>query len=270
MATPQSNKKSRRVQPVRPESELEEPFEPVNLSRPGLAAWLLLGPILSVVGVLGWLRICIEAPSLDGTPISWSALGLNFLLLLLFFLPHSLLARGFGRRFLNRPFGPDAERPVYVFISGVTLCVLVFSWKTTGPILWDYNDGLLILSRLIQTTGLLLATWAALVVGGTQLLGLPQLRALEKGQHAPSQEFVALPPYCWLRQPINAGFLLFLLGMPEVTADRLLLGIGTAIWILLCAPYEERDSEITFGTAYLDYKARTPRWIPKFGDRSES
>ena len=270
MSSKPPNTQSRRVQPVRPENEAEEFFEPANLSRPGLAAWLLLGPILSAIGLIGWLRIALGSPPVEDPSLSWWALGMNLALLLLFILPHSLLSRGGGRRFLNRPFGPDAERPIFVFISGFTLCILVFSWQTTGPLLWNFDGGLFLFSRFVQIVGLLLAAWATFVVGGTQLLGLPQLRALEKGRHAPSQEFVALPPYRWLRQPTNAGFLLFLAGMPEVTADRLLMSLSMAIWILFSSPYEERDSEITFGEAYSDYKSRTPRWIPSFSERLDS
>ena len=249
----------RRITPV----DAEENNLPNNHGRPVLAAWLIAAPIIAIIGLLAWARLCFsvrETISDEFSGLQWS---INIALFLLFALPHSLLSRGSGRRFLNRISSPEAERPIYVLISGLTLCALAFAWQSGGELIWNHEGALLLSARILQALGLLLASWAALVSGGGHLLGLPQLKALEKGTSAPSQEFVALPPYRWVRQPINLGILMFMAGAPEATADRLFLFAGTAIWILLCAPYEERDSEITFGSAYLEYRSRTPRWLPK-------
>jgi protein-S-isoprenylcysteine O-methyltransferase Ste14 len=56
---------------------------------------------------------------------------------------------------------------------------------------------------------------------------------------------------------------MILIGMPEVTVDRFLLLIGMGAWILLVAPFEERDAELQFGEGYAAYKTRTPRWLPR-------
>ena len=263
----EKTREKRRVVPV--ELEDEDLLAPSESARPGLAAWLLAAPVLAVVGLLAWARLCFGVDTPLSEELGTTAMIADFCLILLFCLPHSLLARGSGRRFLNRLAGPEAERPIYVLVSGLSLCALVFWWQTGGPMLWNHEGALLVVARLLQASGLLLALWAALVSGGGDLLGLPQLRALERGHSAPGRELVALPPYRWLRQPINAGILLFLAGSPEGTPDRLLMIVCIALWIVLSAPYEERDSEITFGSAYLDYKERTPRWIPRSGNRNK-
>ena len=178
-------------------------------------------------------------------------------------MPNSLFARGLGRRWLNIPFGPCGERPLYVFISGVTLLLLSWLWQPFGPVLWATEGVMQILMRIIQFGGMVLAAWAAFVVGGAYMLGLPHLRALSFGRKEPSAELVALPPYSFLRQPLNMGVLISLAAMPEVTLDRLVLGIVFAGWILFVAPYEERDAEMEFGEGYTVYRDRTPRWIPR-------
>jgi protein-S-isoprenylcysteine O-methyltransferase Ste14 len=193
----------------------------------------------------------------------WPALVQDLCLLLLFVVPHSLLARGLGRRWLNRPFGPAGERPLYVLVTGLSLGLLALGWRTSGPLLWNHEGVLGVLARALQLAGLALAAWATAVLGAGATLGLPDLRALRRGLQPPAVELTALPPYRHLRHPTSLGNLLLLACMPEVTLDRALLLVGLGAWILLSAPWEERDAELSFGEAYRAYRSRTPRWIPR-------
>ncbi|KAA3613390.1 MAG: hypothetical protein DWQ01_02370 [Planctomycetota bacterium] len=255
-------RRRRRIEPVSDVFDPEEIFDPGRAARP-LAAFLLWsGPLLAGIGLLAWLRLLIGVPLPVDPQVNWSGLGLDFALLMLFAIPHSLLARGFGRRWLNHPLGPAGERPLYVFITGLSLCALTWLWETSGPVLWNHAGVLKILGYSIQVVGIALAFWAAAVLGGGYLLGLPQIRALRKGTQPASAELVALPPFRWIRHPISLGLLLAMLGMQEATLDRLLMLLIWVPWVLFSAPFEERDAEIAFGEAYEIYKDRTPRWLP--------
>ncbi len=256
--------KNRRVEPVPDSYDPAEVYDPESRARPGLAMWLLVGPILSGIGMAGWLNMVSGVPHSTRLTFDGTDFALDIFLLVQFVACHSLLARGWGRRLLNHPFGPDAERPLYVFATGITLCLMTLCWQDTGPLLWRWEGWMSVLPRLVQIPGAILAATAAYSVGAGGLTGLPHLRALELGCQPPKQEFVALPPYSWIRQPLNLGILMILLGMPEMTLDRFLLLIGMGGWILIVAPMEERDAELQFGEGYAAYKARTPRWLPKF------
>jgi ferredoxin-type protein NapG len=257
-----SQKPNRRVEPA-PEPEVQELAPPSTVPRPLAAGLLWAGPIFAMVGILGWARIIMMAPLDQATEFRFGPLAIDLLLLVLFIAPHSIMARGIGRRWLNKPLGPCGERPLYVFVAGITLTLLAVYWRTTGPVLWSIDGFAGVIVRSAQGLGLLLAVWSAFVVGGAHLLGLPHLRALASGRNVPANEFVALPPYSVLRQPLNFGILVALICMPEVTLDRFLLGILTAAWILFVAPYEERDAEMVFGEGYTVYRDRTPRWLPR-------
>jgi MauM/NapG family ferredoxin protein len=257
-----SQKPSRKVEPA-PEPEEQELAPPSTVPRPLAAGLLWSGPIFSMLGILGWAHIVMMAPLDQATQFQFSALIIDFLLLVLFIAPHSIMARGIGRRWLNKPLGPCGERPLYVFVSGITLTLLALYWRTIGPVLWSFDGMAGVLVRGLQGMGLLLAAWSAFVVGGAHLLGLPHLRALASGRKVPTNEFVALPPYSVLRQPLNLGILVALVCMPEVSLDRFLLGLLTFAWILFVAPYEERDAEMVFGEGYTVYRDRTPRWLPR-------
>jgi ferredoxin-type protein NapG len=259
---------TRRVEPI-PEHVDEAKLAPSTVPQPR-AAWLLISaPIFATIGLMGWLLLILGAPVLPAPDFRPLALLGDFALCLVFILPHSMFARGQGRRWLNMPFGPCGERPLYVFMTGVSLIVLTWGWRTSGPVLWAAEGMAAMLMRAVQVAGLVLAVWAAFVVGAASMLGLPQLRALAGGRKDPSAELIALPPYSLIRQPLNLGILMALLAMPEVTLDRLLLGIVFAIWILLVAPFEERDAEMEFGEGYTVYRDRIPRWMPRRRTPSE-
>ena len=255
--------RNRRVEPVPETFDPSEVFDPEATARPGLAVWLTLGPLLATAGVFGFLRMLSGVEHSTRLEFQGGFLLLDLILLGLFIGSHTALARGWGRRLLNRPFGPKGERPLYVLVTGITLFLMTFLWQDTGPLVWRWEGWLSILPRLVQVCGLILVVWSAVVVGAGSLLGLPHLRALESGRPEPKQEFVALPPYSLIRQPLNLGLLLLLVGMPEMTLDRLFLLLVMTIWILLVAPIEERDAELEFGEGYAVYRGRTPRWIPR-------
>ena len=259
----------RRVQPVPDEPHPGSVFDPESAARPALAVWLAIGPVLGGLGVVGWLRLVNGVRHSHTLQFHGGALFTDALLLLLCVVPHSLLARGFGRRLLNRPFGPGAERPLYVLVTGVTLCAMVFLWRDCGPLLWEWDGVSQVLFRIVQITGLLLASWGVLVVGAGHIAGLPHLRALENGSPTPSSELIALPPYSWIRQPVNLGLLMLMIGMTEVTSDRLMLLLVMGTWMLLVAPIEERDAELEFGDGYARYRRRTPRWLPRIRGREQ-
>ncbi len=262
-------RKSRKIEPVEFEPD-DRPPSPSTLPRPLAAVLLWTAPIFATIGLFGWVRLLFGADLHAATEFKPLALLFDVFLLSLFIIPHSIFARGIGRKWLNLPLGPCGERPLYVFITGIGLCLMSTYWQTTGPVLWNLEGLPGVMANIVQGIGLVLATWAAFVVGGAQLLGLPHLRALATGRNAPGQEFIALPPYSVIRQPINLGILLALLGMPEVTLDRFVMGVLTAAWIFLIAPYEERDAEMIFGDGFKVYKERTPRWLPKRRPPEES
>ena len=252
----------RRVEPIA-ETVDEAKLPPSTVPRPLAAFLLVAGPLFALLGVFGWLMLIMGAPVAQPLELKLGALLADLALCLLFIVPHSLFARGLGRRWLNIPFGPCGERPLYVFVAGTTLTLLAYLWQSSGPVLWAADGVVALVLRAIQFGGLVLAAWAAFVVGGAQMLGLPHLRALSLGRKEPSAELVALPPYSLLRQPLNLGILIALASMPQVTLDRLLLAIVFAVWILFVAPYEERDAEMQFGEGYTVYRDRTPRWMPR-------
>lgn len=124
-------------------------------------------------------------------------------------------------------------------------------------------------------------SWMGLVlmmIGGISIL-IVVLNLAIKGLGAPfavalTRIVVTEWMYGWTRNPMILGALAFLVGLGLWFQSTLFL-----VWViivlcpvifLLLKVYEERELEIRFGEDYLEYKARTPMFIPrKPGDKPD-
>ena len=90
-----------------------------------------------------------------------------------------------------------------------------------------------------------------------------------KGTAAPfdaPREFVAVGPYCYVRNPMYIGGLTMLVGFGFFELSISMV-IFSAIWLLAAhcfvVFYEERTLEGRFGESYIAYKKRVNRWLPR-------
>jgi len=82
----------------------------------------------------------------------------------------------------------------------------------------------------------------------------------------PPKNFVAAGLYRFLRNPMYFGALLTVFAEGLFFPSGWLLLYGAILWLALHAPtvlFEEPQLERRFGDSYREYKARTPRWIPR-------
>jgi len=78
--------------------------------------------------------------------------------------------------------------------------------------------------------------------------------------------------YAWTRNPMILSALAFLVGLGLWIRSGLFLAwllvvAGPAI-LMFAKFYEERELEIRFGKTYLDYRAQTPMFFPRFPKKS--
>ena len=77
---------------------------------------------------------------------------------------------------------------------------------------------------------------------------------------------VATGPYRWVRNPIYLAALLVVLGEAWLFESPPLLayaGAMAVVFHLFVVGYEERTLRRRFDGAYLEYRRRVPRWLPR-------
>ena len=115
--------------------------------------------------------------------------------------------------------------------------------------------------------------WIRLIIALTVILvGFIIVRLAEKElfhqrQNEPGVIDTGIQMY--VRHPLYLGVLLVYVGF--VLGTFSLLSLVTFILIFLVydylATFEENDLERVFGKAYLDYKSKVPKWIPRVSSK---
>jgi protein-S-isoprenylcysteine O-methyltransferase Ste14 len=105
-----------------------------------------------------------------------------------------------------------------------------------------------------------------LLIFGGFLLIAAAWDVLHKAQRA--GKLATTGPYARVRHPQYLGFIAILVGflLQWPTLLTLLMFPVLVVMYVRLARREEREALATFGEAYRAYMARTPAWLPRFGD----
>ncbi|MBX9791320.1 MAG: isoprenylcysteine carboxylmethyltransferase family protein [Pirellulales bacterium] len=230
----------------------------------GLVSYLIfLGSFLYAIGFVGGLLVpkSIDAPVVES---SWPrAVVQDAVLLLLFAVPHSVMARpGFKAwwmRYVPRPI----ERSTYVLKSSLLLALLYWLWIPIPAVVWDVNIS------AIRTAvwglfwfGWLLALVSTFLINHFDLFGLRQVYLFWTNRPDDPISFRTPFLYRWVRHPLVLGFLIAFWAAPTMTAGHLLFAFATTAYCLVALQLEERDLRRFFGDQYARYQKQVPMLVP--------
>jgi protein-S-isoprenylcysteine O-methyltransferase Ste14 len=238
----------------------------------GLFAYtLFLGSFLYAVGFIGGF---LTPTRLDG-PREGSlgvALAINGLLLALFALQHSGMARPRFKAWLTRFIPKPAERPTYVLLSSVALFLLFALWQPLGGEVWTVTDE----TARIAVYSLFAAGWgivlyATFLINHFDLFGLRQVWLEFRGKPYTPLPFKTPAAYRVVRHPLYVGWLITFWATPTMTESHLLFAVVTTLYILAAIGWEERDL-MAAHPEYAAYRRLVPMLVPgmKAGEKAES
>jgi protein-S-isoprenylcysteine O-methyltransferase Ste14 len=232
--------------------------------KPPKGRWLiaLYGLVAYLIGIRSMVYFAGFASNVplvktvnSGPTLGWlQALTIDAGLLLIFALPHSLMARSsFKKAFLSL-FPEAALRSTYVLVAGLSLTFLMWQWQPIETQVWDIESALLSYSLYaVAAAGWLLAAIGYYSIGHLELFGLQQAFACFRGVSQPPGDLVATGIYRYLRNPMYVGFTIGIWSTPLMTAGHLLLSVGMTLYLLIGIRYEKRDLAAAFGDRYLAY-----------------
>jgi protein-S-isoprenylcysteine O-methyltransferase Ste14 len=230
----------------------------------GLIAYVFfLGTFVYAIGFIGNVFVPKSIDTGTVAPLA-EALIVNLLLLGLFAVQHSVMARRSFKDWWTRIVPPAVERSTFVLASSLVLALLLWQWRPIPePIVWSVQSAAgrdLVLAVFWLGWALLLVS--TFLINHFELFGLLQVLARMIG-HEPSQpEFRTPLVYRYVRHPIYLGFLLGFWAAPVMTAGHLLFSIGCTGYILIGIWFEERDLVAQFGEQYRRYRNQVGMLFP--------
>ncbi|MDH5674937.1 MAG: NnrU family protein [Myxococcales bacterium] len=203
----------------------------------------------------------------SGEPGSFGlALAINVGLLLVWGLQHSVMARQSFKDRLTRVLPAHLERSTYMLVSSAALLLLMVAWQPMAGVVWHVESTPLASALwALGALGWVVVPVASLMIDHFDLFGLKQtfMHWRKRSYDAPS--FRAPWLYRYMRHPMMCAFFVAFWATPHMSVSHLVLSLGMSLYIYIGVHFEERSLVRQLGQAYVDYQARTPKFLPKLG-----
>lgn len=221
---------------------------------------------------IGWLGDVPGLPTtLDGQPgkPALQALLIDVGLLALFAAQHSVMARPGFKRWWTRIVPSEVERSAYVLASNVAMIALFTFWQPLPDVVYQIESPVLRgVAYGAFALGIATILYSSFLIDHFDLFGLRQVWLALRGKPYIHRPFATPGVYKYIRHPLYVGWFLFFWATPTMSVGHLLMALGTTGYILVAIVLEERDLLEHFGADYRAWRARTPRFLPRFGSRA--
>jgi protein-S-isoprenylcysteine O-methyltransferase Ste14 len=229
----------------------------------GLASYVVF--FVTILYAIGFVSGLVVPKTIDtGTVVPLAeALVVNLLLMSVFAIQHSVMARKPFKRWWTRFVPASVERSTYVLFASLALILLFWQWRPIPALVWQIADPQIAMA----VTGLSLAGWvivftSTFLINHFELFGLHQVANNLAGRSMPLPRFRTPLYYQFVRHPIYLGFIIAFWAAPTMTTGRMLFAAVTTAYIVVGILLEERDLVDLFGDEYRRYKDRVSMLVP--------
>lgn len=217
---------------------------------------------LYAIGFVGNMVVSktIDSGFQGGTTSAWLV---NILLLSLFAVQHSVMARQGFKKWWTKIVPKPIERSTYVLFSSVVLILIFMYWRPITDGVWNVQGGLLsALLTIMFFAGWFIVLFGTFLINHFNLFGLHQVYLNLKNLEQPKPKFRKPLFYKVVRHPLMLGFIIAFWATPHMTVGHLLFAFATTGYILVAIQIEERDLVRFHGEEYRRYQQEVSQIIP--------
>ncbi|MBI1732914.1 MAG: isoprenylcysteine carboxylmethyltransferase family protein [Gammaproteobacteria bacterium] len=217
---------------------------------------------LYAAGFVGGIVVPKRIDTGAAAPLA-EALIVNLVLLAIFALQHSVMARPGFKRWWTQYVPAVIERSTYVLLSSLALILLFWQWRAMPAVIWDVQNE----AGRAALWGLFWLGWVTVLVSTFlishfDLFGLRQVWLHFRAQEYAPVGFRKIFLYRFVRHPIMLGFIVAFWATPHMSVGHLLFAVATTAYIVIALQLEERDLVASLGVTYEEYRAQVSMIIP--------
>lgn len=224
-----------------------------------------LGFLVAFLYLIGFLGNFVVPKSIDSGqagPVG-QALLINVILIAIFGIPHSIMARPGFKQWWTRFVPQHIERSTYVMISNLFVALLMWQWQPMVGVIWNVEHpvGASVLWGLFGI-GWVMVVLTSFMINHFDLFGLRQVYLHLRGMEYTPLEFKAKWIYKYIRHPLMLGWFIAFWSTPQMSAGHLVFAVGTTVYILIAIQFEERDLVKYHGEDYVNYRRSVSMLLP--------
>lgn len=229
----------------------------------GVLSYLLFFvTFLYSVGFVGSFVVPKTIDSGAPAPLAEAVL-VNLLLLGVFAVQHSVMARPAFKRWWTRFVPTVIERSTYVLLSSLALILLFCQWRAMPAVIWDVQNAIgrpVLWALFWLGWGIVLIS--TFLISHFDLFGLRQVWMHYRSQPYQPVGFRKVFLYNFVRHPIMLGFIIAFWATPHMTIGHMVFAVATTVYILVALQLEERDLVAQLGSVYEDYRRQVSMILP--------
>jgi protein-S-isoprenylcysteine O-methyltransferase Ste14 len=235
----------------------------------GIVAYLAFA--VTIVYAIGFVTGVGVPKTIDSGPAGepMGSIIINLLLMSLFAIQHSVMARPQFKKWWTRIVPGTVERSTFVLFSSLALMLLFWQWRPMPAVVWQLTNPDIAASLFgLSLFGWVLVFVSTFLINHFELFGLHQVANNLAGKPMPEVHFKTPLLYNLVRHPIYLGFIIAFWATPVMTAGHLLFAAVTTAYIFVGIALEEHDLVALFGDEYRRYRQRVSMIVPFLGRSS--
>ena len=229
----------------------------------GLAAYVVF--FVTFLYAIGFVEGLVVPKTIDtgaAVPLL-EAVIVNLLLLSVFAVQHSVMARRQFKAWWTQFVPAAVERSTYVLSSSLALILLFWQWRAMPAVVWQIANPTVANAVIgVSLVGWLIVLTSTFLINHFELFGLHQVTNNLAGRQMSAPTFKTPMLYKVVRHPIYLGFIIAFWAAPTMTVGHLLFAAVTTAYIFVGIFLEEHDLIEMFGDDYRRYRERVSMLVP--------